>query len=131
MRELVDFMSERTLRKQNAEILAQRIARVEKEQGAAAKEKEALELAHRVLLEEPKAKLPCNMVLEFARFHALTQRAYCSECRGTGLIGWTEEWQWCPRCGSQIVNTDQELNPNDRNVKERVDSALREIKLHA
>jgi len=130
MRELVDFVSERTPRKQNAEILAQRIARVEKEQGAAAKEKEALELAHRVLLEEPKAVIPCNFVREFVPFNAVTDRAHCSECGGAP-IGWTEYWKWCPLCGAQIIQVEKESNPHDRNIRERVTFALKEMNINA
>ena len=119
-------MSERTIRKQNAAILAQRLVCVEKEQAATTKEKAALELAHQILLQEPKALIPCNFLLEFVPFNAVTDRGHCSECSGSP-IGFTEHWKWCPLCGSEIVQVEKETNPHDRNIRERVDSALKEM----
>ena len=119
-------MSERLLRKQNAGVLAQRLVRVEREQDATAKEKFALELAHKVLLEEPKTVIPCNFVIEFVPFNAVTERGHCSECGGAP-IGFTEHWKCCPHCSARIVQVEKETNPHDRNIRERVDSALKEI----
>jgi hypothetical protein len=122
-------MSERAIRKQNAAVLAQRLNRVEQEREATAREKAALQLAHRVLLEEPKAVVPCNYSIEFVPFSAQTERGHCSECGGAP-IGFTEHWKWCPLCGAQIVRVEKETNPHDRNVRERVDSALKEMSVN-
>jgi hypothetical protein len=119
-------MSARTIRKQNAGVIAQRLARVEREREATAREKEALDLAHRVLLEEPKSVIPCNFVLEFVPFNAVTDRGHCSECGGAP-IGFTEYWKWCPLCGAQIAEVQKESNPHDRNIRERVESALKPL----
>ena len=126
---MVAIVSERASRKKNADVLAQRLSRVEHEQDATAKEKEALDLAHRVLLEEPKALIPCNFSLEFVPFNAVTERGHCSECDGA-VIGWTEDFKWCPLCGAQIVQVERESNPHDRNVRERVSFAMKEMKAH-
>ena len=122
-------MSQRMIQKQNAAVLAQRLVRVEREREATAREKAALELAHKVLLEEPKAVIPCNYLIEFVPFQCSTDRGHCSECGGAP-IGFTEHWKWCPLCGSQIVEVEKETNPHDRNIRERVDSALKEMNVY-
>lgn len=122
-------MSERSIRQRSAAVLAQGLVRIERERDATSKEKEALELAHKVLLEEPKALIPCNFVLEFVPFNAVTDRGHCSECGGAP-IGFTEHWKWCPLCGAQIVQVEKETNPHDRNIRERVDFALKEMNVN-
>ena len=122
-------MSERAIRKQNAGVIAQRLACVEREREATAREKAALELAHKVLLEEPKAVISCDFLIEFVPFNAQTDRGHCSECGGAP-IGFTEHWKWCPLCGAQIVQVEKETSPHDRNIRERVDSALKEMSVN-
>jgi len=119
-------LSERAFRKKQAGILAQQLLSVDKERAASAKVKEALELAHRVLLEEPKTVTPCKFLLEFSPFSAQTERAHCSEC-GEASIGHNERWRFCPLCGSQIEHFEREENPDARLLNERVKSALEEI----
>ena len=119
-------LSERALRKQNAELLAGCLADFEQELDARTKVRDALALACNALSEEPRALTHCELSLEFTPFNTTTERAHCGECSGA-FIGWNENFRFCPLCGSQITKAIHDQNPYDRNLRERVESAMREI----
>jgi len=118
-------MSERALRKQSAETIARLLNRVQQDADSIALQKEALDLAHTALLEEPRTLRLCNFLVEFSPFNAVTFRTHCSEC-GHASIGYNEHWRFCPLCGSKIELAERESNPFDRNIRERVEFALQE-----
>lgn len=120
--------SERSSRAAGAEVLARRIARVDQDLETASQEKAALELAYQALTEEPRKLTLAELLLEFVPYNAVTPKSHCSECSGV-FIGYTDQFKFCPLCGSQIVKVNRESSPKEyqeRSMRERLNSVFKE-----
>lgn len=116
-------MSERALRKQNADVVAGCLDSLAQELDARTRIREALALAHDVLNEEPRKLTQCEIAVEYLQINMSANRARCGECDGA-FEGWTQAFRYCPLCGSQITRAERDSNPYDRNLTDRIKENL-------
>src|SRR5260370_14462598 len=116
------MQSLRRVRKQNGQVIAERLEQLRDTKKAHGLEEKALEMAQAALSETPRTLTPCELTLEYTTVSLMVERVECSEC-GQVSLGYDTTWQFCPQCGSQVTEVGREDSPHDRLTQKAIDRA--------
>jgi NADH pyrophosphatase NudC (nudix superfamily) len=117
-------VSERSNRTNGGIILADRLKQLRESRKRNDLEEKAFEVALSALAEEPRKLTTCDLILEYVPVSSWqSERAHCSGCKNV-MNGWSENWHFCPGCGSKILSAERESSPHDRLTRMAVADAL-------